>query len=127
MSTMFCALCGRPVEARRHIGTGTIALGIITGGLWFLAVPFYPKRCSICLSTAVSATPPDPDSARRPSTAVQGPALQTRLADLERRLSLTETELESANLQIERLRSEQDFYRKLLEDPARRRTPPSRD
>lgn len=119
MATMYCALCGRPVEAKRNIGLGTIALAVVTGGFWLLAIPFYQKRCSICLSPALSAAPPDAaGSTGRGAT--HGPPLQARLADIERRLSLTEGELEAANVQLDRLRNEQEFYRKLLDDPATR-------
>ena len=117
---MYCALCGRPVEAKRHIGLGTIALAVVTGGVWLLAIPFYQKRCSICLSPALSVAAPDP-SARKSEGATHGPALDARLADIERRLGLTEGELESANIELDRLRNEQDFYRKLLDDPATRK------
>ncbi|MGD8278235.1 MAG: hypothetical protein PVH00_09425 [Gemmatimonadota bacterium] len=110
------------MEAKRQVGAGTIALGVVTGGLWFLAIPFYRKRCCICRSTAVSATMPDPENASRAvSPADYSQAMQARLADLERRLSLTETELEAAVTRLERLGTEQDFYRQLLEDPDARR------
>jgi hypothetical protein len=119
MATRYCALCGRPVEAKRHIGLGTIALAVVTGGVWLLAVPFYQKRCSICLSPALSPAGPA-DAGSKGGGAAHGPALQARLADIERRLSLTEGELESANIELDRIRNEQDFYRKLLDDPAAR-------
>jgi len=122
MATMYCALCRRPVEAKRQVGASTVALGVVTAGLWFLAIPFYRKRCCICRSTAVSATMPDPENASRGmSPAAFSQAVQTRIAELERRLSLTETELESAVTRLERLDTERDFYRQLLEDPDARR------
>jgi hypothetical protein len=122
MATKYCALCKRPVEAKRQVGAGTVALGVVTAGLWFLAIPFYRKRCCICRSTAVSTTMPDPGSVTGDVTAAaSGRAVQTRLAELERRLSLAEAELEAAGVQLERLRTEQEFYRELLEDPAARR------
>jgi hypothetical protein len=111
---MYCALCGRPVEARRQIGVGTVLLAVLTVGISLLAIPFYPKRCSICRSSAVSAT--NPDAAGKPGDVV------ARISELERRLSLTEGELESANIEMEKLMSERDFYRKLL-DPAAREKP----
>lgn len=115
MSTMYCALCRRPVDARRHIGIGTIALAVVTAGLSLLAVPFYPKRCSLCKSTAVSHSPPD--------TAMGGPGASSlsRLEELEHRLRLVEEELEAAGGDLRMLKEERDFYSQLLGDPARRR------
>jgi hypothetical protein len=115
MATMYCALCGRPVEARRQIGAGTVLLAMVSFGLSLLAIPFYPKRCSICKSTAVSATPPGT------ALASGGAAAPARLADIEQRLRLTEGELEATNLELERTRTERDFYRELLGDPADRK------
>jgi hypothetical protein len=116
MSTMLCTLCGRPVEARRHIGVGTVALSIVTWGLWLIAIPFYQKRCSICKSPAL--TPLGPGV--RPATGNPG----DRLDELHQRLRLTEGELEAAQEALGRIAEERDFYRQLLEDPAARRTPP---
>lgn len=115
MATMYCALCRRPVEARRHIGVGTVALAFATGGLWLIAIPFYAKRCSICRSSAVSVAPPGggaPES---------GDPSSRRLAELEQRLSFTQTELEATTSELDRVRTERDFYRKLLDDPTRRK------
>jgi len=117
MSAMYCALCRRPVEASRHIGPGTVVLAVITGGVWLMAIPFYAKRCSICRSAAVSATVPGP------GTATPGGLPPERLAELERRLSFAEGELEATTTELERVRTERDFYRKLLDDPARRKGP----
>jgi hypothetical protein len=118
MSTMYCALCNRPVEATRHIGVGTVALAVFTAGLSLFAVPFYPKRCAICKSTAVSPT--SPDAAMRGAAA--GPA--SRLDELEHRLRLVEEELEAAGGDLRRLKEERDFYSQLLGDPASRRRAP---
>jgi hypothetical protein len=114
MPAMYCALCNRPVEARRQIGAGTIALAVLTVGLSLLAIPFYPKRCSICRSSAVSAT--------APGSARDGGVLE-RLDQLERKLGFMEGELDSANVELERLTSERDFYRNLLGDPTARERP----
>jgi hypothetical protein len=51
---MYCHLCNRPVEAKRQIGIGTLILVLITGGLAIIAIPFYPKRCSICKGHVLS-------------------------------------------------------------------------
>ncbi|HUE95621.1 MAG TPA: hypothetical protein VMN39_03130 [Longimicrobiaceae bacterium] len=121
MATMYCALCRRPVDAKRRIGVGTIALAVLTGGLWLLAIPFYEKRCAICRSAAVSATAPDEQLAGGASPASQRRTLETRIADLEQRLSLTEGEVEATSIEIERLRAERDFDRQLLGNPTARR------
>ncbi|MGH7446992.1 MAG: hypothetical protein ACRELT_05505 [Longimicrobiales bacterium] len=118
MATMFCALCSRPVEAKRQIGAGTIILAVITGGLWLLTIPFYAKRCSICKSTAVSVPGRAPIGRSDPALA--------RLAGLEHRLSITEGELETTRDQLDRLRTERDFYRELLGDRAHEKDPPVR-
>jgi len=119
MPAMYCALCRRPVEARRHIGAGTVILAVVSLGVSLLAIPFYAKRCCICKSAAVSTTAPDAGDA------ADGSSSLVRLADLERRLSLTEGELEAAVVEIDRLRTERDFYRQLLGDPtARKRDQP---
>lgn len=112
MATMYCALCGRSVEAKRQIGAGTIILAVVTGGVWLVAIPFYRKRCSICKSTAVSATPPG-------AGALGADSPMARIASIEQRLNVTEAELESATAELERLRTERDFYRDLLGDRAR--------
>jgi hypothetical protein len=115
MATMYCALCSRPVEAKRQIGAGTIILAVITGGVWLMAIPFYPKRCSICRSTAVSTTGPGG------APVASGASSLLRVAGLEQRLSVTEGELETARDELDRLRTERDFYRDLLGDRAHER------
>jgi hypothetical protein len=111
MATMYCALCNRPVEAKRHLGVMTALATLATGGFWLLALPFYSKRCSICKSTAVSAT--------IPNTSIRASNVPAKIADLERRLVATEGELEVANAELDHLRTERDFYQQLLADPAR--------
>ena len=110
MATMYCALCRRPVEAKRHLGAGTVILAVITGGAWLVTIPFYSKRCAICKTKAVSTTGPG----GRPLTS--GAASVTRLAGLEQRLTVTESELDAARDELDRLRAERDFYRELLGD-----------
>src|SRR5688572_23610645 len=99
MATMYCALCGRPVEANRQIGLGTVILAVFTAGISLLAVPFYPKRCSICKSAAVSVSLPDGAVG-----ATRDPL--ARVADLEKRVSLVEEELETAGVEVRRLKAE---------------------
>jgi hypothetical protein len=115
MATMYCALCNRPVEANRQIGAGTVILAVFTAGLSLLAIPFYHRRCSICKSTALHATPAEAE-ARGATGSV------ARIAELERRLGLVENELEAANVELRRLTAERDFYSQLLSDPNRRGT-----
>jgi hypothetical protein len=122
MATMYCALCRRAVEARRHIGAGSVLLALGTMGFSVLAIPFYAKRCSICKSTAVSHTPTDQGLAPAGGTAGSGSAL-TRAAALEQRLGAAEGELEATAAELARVRTERDFYRQLLGD----RAPPSWD
>jgi hypothetical protein len=107
---MYCALCRRPVEGKRQIGAGTIVLAVITGGFWLIAIPFYSKRCSICKSAAVSKAMPDGRSIAATATAT------ARVEGLVQRLSITEGELESTRDELDRLRTERDFYRDLLGD-----------
>ncbi len=47
-----CQSCARMTGFRRVLGWGTLLGIVLTGGLWFLAVPFYPKRCVACGSSA---------------------------------------------------------------------------
>jgi hypothetical protein len=108
MAAMYCALCQRPVEARRQIGAGTVVFAVLTAGLSLLAIPIYPKRCSICKSTAV--TPSAPQLAPVPTHDPRVPKL--------------EQQLEAAESEIDRLRTERDFYRQLLGDRAHETPPP---
>jgi hypothetical protein len=111
MATMFCALCRRPVEARRFVGVGTAILAVFTAGLSLLAIPFYARRCSICRSAAVSMTDPDGRTV--------GDATAAEVAALERQLRLARGEMEAANAEIEHLTEELDFYRQLLPEPGK--------
>lgn len=118
MATMYCALCRRPVDARRQIGAGTIVLAVVTGGMWLVAIPFYRKRCAICRTAAVSDAAPDG------TPLFQLTRLPDRLSAVEQRLRLTEVELETASGELDRLREERDFYRDLVREPPGRRTGP---
>lgn len=111
MAVMYCALCNRAVEAHRQIGVGTVVVAVLTAGFSLLAVPFYRKRCSICHGTALA-------HGVAPSLPGATGALPS---DLERRLSRAESDLEDANTELDQLRTERDFYRQLLEDPAARK------
>ena len=48
MKFYYCPHCGRETGHKRALGWGTFFAVLLTGGLWFLAIPFYPKRCIIC-------------------------------------------------------------------------------
>ena len=43
-----------------------------------------------------------------------------RVADLEKRLSIVEEELDTAGVELRRLKAERDFYSQLLDNPAAR-------
>lgn len=120
MATMYCTLCRRPVEAKRHIGVGTVVLAFASAGLSLLALPFYAKRCPICRSAAVTPFPVDS------GTAHSGIVSAEAIANLEKRVRSAESELEATTDQLDRVRTERDFYRQLLEDPARRQEDRSR-
>lgn len=110
MAAMYCALCDRAVDAHRHVGAGTIVAAVLSLGVSLLAVPFYPQRCAICRSTAVSRTPPH---ALRGDAGASPPS---RVSDAERRLGIAEAALEEANDALDRVTTERDFYRQLLGD-----------
>jgi hypothetical protein len=112
MATMYCGLCRRAVDARRQVGVGTAILAVFTAGLSLLAIPFYPQRCSICKSTALSRV--------GPQQTLPGDASGAHLVTLEQRLRRAEADMEAATVEMERLAEERDFYRKLLDDPDRR-------
>ena len=48
MDFTYCPNCGKTTGHKRALGWGTFFAVLITGGLWLLAIPFYPKRCIIC-------------------------------------------------------------------------------
>lgn len=48
MLQMYCANCGRTMGFKRSLGVGTVIAIVLTGGLWLLAIPFYPRRCINC-------------------------------------------------------------------------------
>lgn len=51
----YCPNCKETRGFKRAIGIGTWLAVIFTVGLWFIAIPFYPKRCISCgLPYAVS-------------------------------------------------------------------------
>ena len=57
MKFYYCPHCGRETGHKRALGWGTFFAVLLTGGLWLLAIPFYPKRCIICGSKAKPEKP----------------------------------------------------------------------
>jgi len=53
MKMQKCFNCQQIRGFSRKLGVGTIIMVVLTGGLWILLLPFYPKRCMNC-----GATPP---------------------------------------------------------------------
>ena len=48
MEMIFCPNCQKVTGYKRALGFGTLLGFVLTGGLWLLAVPFYPRRCITC-------------------------------------------------------------------------------
>ena len=48
MEYSYCSNCKKNTGRKRALGWGTFFAALITGGLWVLAIPFYPKRCIVC-------------------------------------------------------------------------------
>lgn len=48
MKMILCRNCQKLTGYKRALGFGTFFAVVITGGLWLLAIPFYPKRCVVC-------------------------------------------------------------------------------
>jgi len=55
MQMIHCPNCCKLTGFKRDIGFGTFFLVVITGGLWLLAVLFYPSRCIVCGLTSSAA------------------------------------------------------------------------
>ena len=48
MEINHCYVCRAPRGFKRNIGIGTVFAVILTGFIWLLIIPFYPKRCIVC-------------------------------------------------------------------------------
>jgi hypothetical protein len=48
MIAAHCPSCQRVTGHKRALGWGTFFAVVLTGGIWFLALPFYKQRCVIC-------------------------------------------------------------------------------
>ena len=55
MQMILCPNCGKRSGFKRALGFGTFFMVLITFGLWFLMIPFYPMRCINCGLTRASA------------------------------------------------------------------------
>ena len=55
MQMIQCPNCGKLTGFKRDLGFGTFFLVVITGGLWLLAILFYPLRCITCGLTSSDA------------------------------------------------------------------------
>ena len=55
MQMIHCPNCGKLTGFKRSLGFGTFFMVVLTGGLWLLAIPFYPTRCITCGLTRSSA------------------------------------------------------------------------
>ena len=55
MQMIECPNCGKLTGFKRNLGFGTFLMVVITGGLWLLAIPFYPPRCITCGLTRSAA------------------------------------------------------------------------
>lgn len=104
MPVMHCQLCDRPVEAQRRVTGWTHVFGILSLGLSYLAVPFYRRRCPICMSTALTSLAP---------AELPGRGQLQRRSELEDRLALAVDELDAVRVELDRLRAERDFYKDL--------------
>ena len=58
MQMIQCPNCGKLTGFKRDLGFGTFFMVVITGGLWLLAIPFYPLRCVRCGLTSSAAKGP---------------------------------------------------------------------
>jgi hypothetical protein len=48
MRYLYCDNCQKKAGYKRSFGWGTFFAVILTFGLWFLILPFYPLRCMTC-------------------------------------------------------------------------------
>jgi hypothetical protein len=73
MKVGYCPNCEKETGYQRKLGFGTLFAVILTGGLWLLVLPFYPKRCSICGKPLLSSQPSTaPRPVLRPPTLDDG-------------------------------------------------------
>lgn len=78
MKFSFCPNCGKTTSHQRKLGFGTLFAVIFTLGWWLLAIPFYPKRCTICGSEDFGA-PPGPQGQRSRLSLQQILSMQTKI------------------------------------------------
>lgn len=53
MYMAYCSNCRKETGHKRCLGFGTFFAVILTGGLWLIAILFYPERCIICGSSKI--------------------------------------------------------------------------
>jgi len=58
MVMLFCRNCKKLTGFKRALGVGTVILLFLTGGLWLVAIPLYPKRCVACGSDDFALSAP---------------------------------------------------------------------
>lgn len=44
----YCSNCKKKTGHKRALGLGTLFAVFLTGALWLLVIPLYPKRCIAC-------------------------------------------------------------------------------
>ena len=67
MKMSYCPTCRRKTGHQRRLGFGTLFAVLITIGWWLLALPFYPRRCTICGSAESFLPKPQPSTAVPPA------------------------------------------------------------
>ena len=103
MSVVYCALCERPVEASRLIRGRTYLWAFLSAGLSLLAIPFYRKRCPICMGKSLVPIPAE-ELAR---------LYRAGRPELENRLVFVEEQMGRISEELDRVEAERDFYRDL--------------
>lgn len=54
MEMLYCQNCKKTTAHKRSLGFGTLLAVLITGGIWLIAILFYPQRCIACGSDATA-------------------------------------------------------------------------
>jgi hypothetical protein len=57
MYTAYCPNCKKETGYKRSLGFGTLFAVMLTGGLWLIAILFYPTRCSVCGGSEATRKP----------------------------------------------------------------------
>jgi hypothetical protein len=67
MYMAYCPNCKKETGYKRSIGFGTLFAVILTGGLWLIAILFYPTRCAVC-GGSKSTRKPHPEANKTDET-----------------------------------------------------------